>query len=34
LLEADTQRRIAEFGRERFGRQLFLPLHLDRRERP
>ena len=34
LLEADTQRRIAEFGRERFGRQLFLPLHLDPRARP
>ncbi len=34
LLEADTQRRIAEFGRERFGRQLFLPLHLDLRARP
>ncbi len=34
LLEADTQRRIAEFGRERFGRRLFLPLHLDLRKRP
>jgi tungstate transport system substrate-binding protein len=27
LLEPDTQRRIAEFGRERHGRPLFRPLH-------
>ncbi len=26
LLEADTQRRIGEFGRERFGRPLFTPI--------
>jgi len=28
LLEPDTQRRIADFGRERHGRPLFRPLHL------
>lgn len=27
MLSAETQRRIAEFGRERFGRPLFVPLH-------
>lgn len=28
MLDAETQRKIAEFGRERFGRPLFQPLHL------
>ena len=28
MLDAETQRQIAEFGRERFGRSLFRPLHL------
>ena len=27
LMDADTQRRIGQFGRERFGRPLFRPLH-------
>jgi tungstate transport system substrate-binding protein len=27
LMDADTQRRIGRFGRERFGRPLFRPLH-------
>ena len=31
MLDPETQRRIAEFGRERFGRPLFRPLHLDLR---
>ena len=29
LLDPDTQRRIDAFGRERFGRPLFRPLHLE-----
>ena len=29
MLDAETQRQIAEFGRERFGRALFRPLHLE-----
>jgi len=29
MLDAETQRLIADFGRERFGRSLFLPLHLE-----
>jgi tungstate transport system substrate-binding protein len=29
LLAPETQRQIAEFGRERLGRQLFRPLHLE-----
>jgi hypothetical protein len=28
MLDAETQRQIADFGRERFGRSLFRPLHL------
>jgi tungstate transport system substrate-binding protein len=28
MLDAETQLTIAEFGRERFGRPLFRPLHL------
>jgi tungstate transport system substrate-binding protein len=31
MLDADTQRMIADFGRERFGRPLFQPLHLEPR---
>ena len=31
MLDAETQTTIAEFGRERFGRPLFRPLHLDLR---
>jgi tungstate transport system substrate-binding protein len=27
MLSAETQRRIAAFGRDRFGRPLFVPLH-------
>jgi len=34
LLAPDTQRRIAEFGRERFGRSLFRPLRLEPRPQP
>ena len=28
MIDPKTQRKIAEFGRERFGRPLFRPLHL------
>jgi hypothetical protein len=28
MLDPETQRQIADFGRERFGRPLFRPLHL------
>jgi tungstate transport system substrate-binding protein len=31
MLDAETQRKIADFGRERFGRPLFQPLHLEPR---
>jgi len=31
MLDAETQRQIADFGRERFGRSLFRPLHLEPR---
>jgi tungstate transport system substrate-binding protein len=31
LLDVETQRQIADFGRERFGRPLFQPLHLEPR---
>jgi tungstate transport system substrate-binding protein len=31
LLDAEIQRQISEFGRERFGRPLFRPLHLETR---
>jgi tungstate transport system substrate-binding protein len=31
LLDIEIQRQIAEFGRERFGRPLFRPLHLEQR---
>jgi tungstate transport system substrate-binding protein len=34
MLVPETQRRIADFGRERFGRPLFQPLHLDPRPEP
>jgi tungstate transport system substrate-binding protein len=34
LLAPDTQRRIAEFGSERFGRPLFRPLRLEPRPEP
>ncbi len=34
LLAPDTQRRIAEFGTERFGRPLFRPLRLEPRPEP
>jgi hypothetical protein len=28
MIDVETQRKIAEFGRERFGQPLFRPLHL------
>jgi tungstate transport system substrate-binding protein len=31
MLDAEIQRLIADFGRERFGRSLFRPLHLEPR---
>jgi len=34
MLDSETQRRIAEFGVERFGRALFVPLHLEPRPAP
>lgn len=34
MLDPETQRRIANFGRERFGRPLFRPLHLEPRPEP
>jgi tungstate transport system substrate-binding protein len=34
MLDAETQRLIADFGRERFGRSLFRPLHLEPRPAP
>jgi len=34
MLDPETQRQIADFGRERFGRPLFEPLHLEPRPGP
>jgi tungstate transport system substrate-binding protein len=34
VLDPETQRQIADFGRERFGRPLFEPLHLEPRPGP
>jgi len=34
LLAPETQRTIADFGRERFGRPLFRPLHPEPRPQP
>jgi tungstate transport system substrate-binding protein len=34
MLDPETQRQIADFGRERFGRPLFVPLHLEPRPGP
>jgi len=34
MLDRETQQRIADFGRERFGRPLFRPLHLESRPEP
>jgi tungstate transport system substrate-binding protein len=34
MLDPETQRQIADFGRERFGRPLFEPLHLELRPGP
>jgi tungstate transport system substrate-binding protein len=34
MLDPETQRQIANFGRERFGRPLFRPLHLEPRPEP
>jgi tungstate transport system substrate-binding protein len=34
MLDPETQRKIADFGRERFGRPLFEPLHLELRPGP
>jgi tungstate transport system substrate-binding protein len=34
MLDRETQQRVADFGRERFGRPLFRPLHLESRPEP
>jgi tungstate transport system substrate-binding protein len=34
MLDRETQQRVADFGRERFGRPLFRPLHLESRPQP
>ena len=31
MLDRETQQQVADFGRERFGRPLFRPLHLESR---
>jgi len=34
MLDRETQQQVADFGRERFGRPLFRPLHLESRPQP